>query len=152
MTRPKPNPNARKNVWIQAEVSATHLRGRFWRIDRPLIYIDGRGREWIIPAGFVTDFASVPWPFTLFIPRSGDHNSAAVLHDFLYVTMALTRRECDVIFISAMSALGVFAPKAGTMYLAVRVGGWFPWMKRTWGILPDHDRPFADYYAQKENH
>lgn len=152
MTIPLPDPFARKNVWIQAEVQATHIRGKFWRIDKPLIYLDHKGREWVVPAGFITDFASVPWPFILFVPRSGKHNPAAVLHDFLYVTMALKRRECDVIFITAMAALDVFIPQAGVMYTAVRAGGWLPWLKRSWGIMPQHDKPFANYYAKEETY
>lgn len=38
----------------------------------------------VVPKGFVTDFASVPWPASMFIPKDGDYNQAAVTHDFLY--------------------------------------------------------------------
>ena len=43
------------------------------------------GQRWVIPAGFVTDFASVPrllWPL---IPSMGAYWYAALVHDWLYI-------------------------------------------------------------------
>lgn len=37
-----------------------------------------------IPAGFITDFASVPKPLQILISKTGKHGKAAVLHDYLY--------------------------------------------------------------------
>ena len=37
-----------------------------------------------VPAGFVTDLASVPRLLWAIVPRDGLHNGAAVVHDFLY--------------------------------------------------------------------
>lgn len=147
---PRPDPHAGKNVWVDPEVSATQINRRFWRLNKPVVFIDHVGRRWVVPKGFVTDFATVPFPFTLVVPRSGGHNPAAVLHDWLYVTTPIKRREIDLIFVNAMRArpLRVFIPKAGIMWLAVRVGGWFAWVKRRMDIVPLHDRPFLAYYEK----
>jgi len=89
-----------------------------------------------VEKGFKTDLASVPWPATLFIPKSGSPNQAAVLHDHLYFHLGddpkgthRTRKACDRIFMEAMKVLGVPWWKRTTMYAAVRVGGWAAWKK-----------------------
>ena len=78
-----------------------------------------------IPAGFITDGASIPrllWP--LFSP-TGKHMRAAVLHDYLYAQGAskLTRKAADQAFYDAMRASGVTPIRAKLMYWAVRVFG-----------------------------
>lgn len=58
-----------------------------WCLAGPLVY---RGRHDVItvPAGFVTDFATVPWWVQSLIPRTGAWTLAAVLHDWLCVELA----------------------------------------------------------------
>jgi hypothetical protein len=83
-----------------------------------------------VPAGFVTDFASVPRAFWSIIAPYGKHAKAAVLHDFLYAChgyafgdqlVSFTRKECDDIFLKAMEVLGVNPAKRWIMYQAVRL-------------------------------
>lgn len=38
-----------------------------------------------VPAGFVTDFASIPRAFWVVLPPTGKYGKAAVVHDYLYV-------------------------------------------------------------------
>ena len=83
-----------------------------------------------IPAGFITDGASIPrllWP--LFSP-TGKHMRAAVLHDYLYqlckskgMTDATSRESADDLFLLAMLDSGVSPIRAKVMYWAVRVFG-----------------------------
>lgn len=87
----------------------------------------GKGNSLTIPAGFVTDYASVPWPLTLLIPRDGKHSIAAVVHDYLYSLVRegeFTRSVADAMFLSIMRELGVNPLKRYVMYAAVRVAGW----------------------------
>jgi hypothetical protein len=73
----------------------------------------------------------------MLIPRSGQFNQSAVLHDFLYNILGeivepynlkkRTRAECDGIFLEAMKVLEVNAFKRSIMYRAVRLGGGFLW-------------------------
>jgi len=86
-----------------------------------------------VPKGFSSDLASVPWPATLLIPKSGRFNQSAVLHDWLYNQRFIhgrSRKECDQIFLEAMGVLGVVAWKRYMMYYAVRSFGWIPWRKK----------------------
>ena len=102
-----------------------------WRTDRELVYyIDKEGGEKIVvPKGFITDLASVPWPASLIIPKSGRFNSAAVLHDFLYFTKLFSRKKSDLIFYQAMQVLGVPLLKRWLMHKSVRLFGWLAWNK-----------------------
>lgn len=82
-----------------------------------------------VPAGFKTDFASVPRLFWSWIPRTGRYNHAALVHDFLYRTQpqGWTRRMADEVFLDLMREDGVSALRARLMHRAVRVGAWWAW-------------------------
>ncbi len=98
-----------------------------WVLVNPVEYwSDLAGRLIVIPAGFVTDLASVPWLFQWAIPVNGRHRNAAVLHDYLYRMCACwcSRKLADQIFREAMQVLGEQAWRREAMYRGVRVGGW----------------------------
>jgi len=113
--------------------------GRRWKLHRSFEYhVDSRCSNYIIrvPAGFITDFASVPWLFWMVIPSWGKYGKAAVIHDYLYqhhqlhyITegITITRKEADSIFYGAMLVSGTKSWKAQLMYLAVRWFGFFAW-------------------------
>ena len=46
----------------------------------------GAGVPTYIPVGYITDFASVPWPASMVITKDGDYNQSATTHDFLHTT------------------------------------------------------------------
>ncbi len=87
-----------------------------------------------VPAGFVTDFASIPRFARVLIPKLGRYNKAAVLHDAIYqnaaIPVMLNRKGADLTFLGGMVALGVAPWKRRLMYWAVRLGGWAAWKKR----------------------
>jgi len=102
--------------------------GRRARLARPFtITVDGYKIK--IPAGFETDFASVPRIFWRIIPPWGKYSKAAVIHDYLYSTQEVTRLRADKIFLSLMVELKVKKWKRRVMYRAVRMFGWHPWNK-----------------------
>lgn len=76
-----------------------------------------------VPAGFVTDFASVPRFFWRVLPPTGQYGKAAVVHDFLYRTHAAIKADADKVFLEGMLVLGVPRWKAKIMYAAVHVFG-----------------------------
>jgi len=84
-----------------------------------------------VPAGFVTDFASIPRIFWNILPPTGKYGKAAVIHDYIYVmggkiphaTKVYTKLDADNIFRDAMQALGVNWFVRNIMYRAVRLGG-----------------------------
>jgi uncharacterized protein DUF1353 len=94
----------------------------------PLVYYSKRlGRTIIVPAGFVSDLASVPRVLWNLLPPLANYTRAAVVHDFLYVTNGLTRGEADAVLLEAMEATGVSGTSRRAIYAGVRLGGWKPW-------------------------
>ena len=66
----------------------------------------------LIPAGFETDFASVPQLFWSIVPPWGKYSQAAIVHDCFYRTPSVgdgrvTRKEADRIFLEEMKEAGV---------------------------------------------
>jgi hypothetical protein len=55
--------------------------GGDWVLTRDLIWKDGID-DVHVPAGFLTDFASIPRVAWFIWNKSGSHNAAAVVHDF----------------------------------------------------------------------
>lgn len=81
----------------------------------------------IIDAGFLTDFASVPRvpvAYTLFAGRA---KKSAVLHDWAYQNKPFSRLECDKMFLCAMEAQGLNWFTRQAMYRGVRLGGAAYW-------------------------
>ncbi len=107
--------------------------GRRWRLHEGFTYRRTRKGEWIIiqvPAGFVTDFASVPKVFHSILPAWGRYGKAAVIHDYMYQDTDspwLTRKMADELFYGAMLVSGTKPWKAKVMYWAVRLFGGFAW-------------------------
>ena len=98
-----------------------------WRLEDDVTVCLEDGRCFTIPKGFITDFASVPRCFWSLIPPMGRYGKAALLHDYLYNTKSVSRREADRIFLETMFLMGVSRWKAYVMYVAVRVFGWLRW-------------------------
>lgn len=86
------------------------------------------GVTYVIPEGFMTDFSSVPRVFRWLISPVGQpHQLAGVVHDFLYSSGAVTRKQADAAFKAAAAAAGSPRLRAALMYRAIRLGGWFAW-------------------------
>jgi hypothetical protein len=81
----------------------------------------------VVPAGFVTDFASVPRAFWSLLPPAGTYQLAAVVHDFLYWDQACTREQADGLLRAAMIESRVEPAKRTIIYEAVRRGGGGAW-------------------------
>lgn len=86
------------------------------------------------PAGFVTDFDSVPrLPLAYWLTK-GRTRRAPVVHDYLYdvqeiAGVQISRRLADAIFLEAMVDEGVRPAARYAIWLGVRVGGWLPWWR-----------------------
>ena len=122
-----------------------------WELTSDLIYVGNRD-QFLVPAGFTTDFASIPRIFQGLIPKHGRFDAAAIVHDYLYNVQPLvlhsnpnpgsfsleyvriTRKEADGVFRRIMKELGVGWTRRNLMYRAVRLGGWAPWRKSRNGL------------------
>ena len=103
--------------------SANEGRGA-WRVDEPFSYQSDIAHRLItIPAGFVTDFASVPRLPIIFWLTGDTSREAAVVHDYLYRTGILPRDTSDKVFFEASAVSGVPGWRRRLMYWGVRLGG-----------------------------
>lgn len=105
-----------------------------WVLYEPLVYASGiLDRVLTVPAGFKTDFASVPrWLPIAYAVIAGSATPAAVVHDRLYQAhgvddLAVSRAVADSVFAEAMTVLGEPAWRAWAMYRAVRLFGESAW-------------------------
>ena len=115
--------------------------GRNMRIEQPFTYVDPRGRSWDVPAGVVTDGASVPRFFWVaFPPFTGQYRSAAVVHDYYCQSRSRSWRETHEVFYNAMRATGVDEISALTLFGAVYNFG------PRWGIGASRRGPGVDKY------
>ncbi|WP_268797502.1 DUF1353 domain-containing protein [Pseudomonas huanghezhanensis] len=80
-----------------------------------------------VPSGFTTDFASIKvlhnvFLFVLFALVSGYGNYAATVHDWLYTTGQVSRKDADAILYRALRAEGVARWRAWLFWAGVRIG------------------------------
>ncbi|MBC7302142.1 MAG: DUF1353 domain-containing protein [Nocardia sp.] len=97
------------------------LDAKFWRLTEPLTY-QGAVETFTVPAGFRTDFASVPRALVWLIPRYGAYTKAAILHDYLRRTGEVGPADADGIFRRSLHEAGVSVPRRWMMWTAVRLG------------------------------
>ena len=102
--------------------------GERWVLVEPLTY-SGCRETFSVPAGFHTDFASTPRFLWWWLPPFGRYLQAAVLHDYLYSSKPIPRKDADRIFFRVMVEARTRVWRAGLMYLAVRWFGWKAWSK-----------------------
>ncbi len=99
-----------------------------------LIYVADDGFKLTVPAGFITDGASIPKLFRSIVgsPFAGKYVEAAAGHDYLCHTGIVSRREADSRFSQMMADLEVFVPRRKIMWLGVRLGAFGKWVSNLW--------------------
>jgi hypothetical protein len=97
--------------------------GERWTLMAPLIYVDENGRRFVVPTGTPTDFASIPRAFWMLYPKSGKHNKAAVVHDWLCQTKLVDSASAHAVFKRALKACGVNRLNRQVMWAMVRAFG-----------------------------
>jgi hypothetical protein len=86
----------------------------------------------LVPAGFITDFHSVPRVLWSILPPH-ENPESAVVHDWLYTYNGCTRGEADRVHREVLEVINRDFPgkaprwKRIMMYSGLRVGGWKPW-------------------------
>ena len=112
-----------------------------WALLAPLLY-HGSRQSWTVPAGFCSDFASVPAAARWLIPADGPWTAAAIAHDwFCDVGIRagrITSRDADGLFRRMMRELGVPFPRRWAMWAGVRWGALINPVRRpgVWADLP----------------
>lgn len=116
--------------WIVLESFRYYLQ---WPVppNQPPLFVD-------VPAGFVTDFGSIPAIVPpLVVDRFGKMGKAFVIHDKLYrapvirvgdiTAKPITRVQADGIMDAAGAASGASWWERKVSLSGVRIGGWKPW-------------------------
>jgi hypothetical protein len=128
-----------------------------WALTVPLVWTGTKGDTFVVPTGFLTDFATVPRFLHWEVSPYGAYTRAAVLHDWLLVSLAewdrevsregggawlppANSRDCDGIFRRVMEDLGVPWAKRWTMWTAVRWASLFN-SRRAYGRRIGRDLP-----------
>lgn len=95
------------------------------RLTAPFAFIDADGMEWFVPAGALTDGASIPrWLWAIVGgPYEGAYREAAVVHDRYCCTRDEPWWKVHRMFFDACIAAGVPRTKAKILYAGVLLGG-----------------------------
>lgn len=88
-----------------------------------------------VPAGFPTDYASIPRLLTWLIPPRGVYNRPSFVHDFLYHYAPVdpttgrycTQARADSILREACENCDDRFTQRWAIYLGLRLGGWVAW-------------------------
>jgi hypothetical protein len=111
----------------------------WFRLHEPLVFEfgdDSNPSVVTVPAGSMTDFASVPRVLWAKYPPIGKYSAAAAVHDDLYHGGAIvtgvktwypTREQADWIFYEAMDCLKVDHETRNALYEGVKIGGQQAW-------------------------
>jgi hypothetical protein len=117
----------------QHELTMTPLPdGKNWKLLKPYRRHICNGFEVNIPAGFITDLASVPRLFWRIFPPYGKYTKAAIVHDYLYRTseIMVTRKQADRYMVLLMKEDNVPFLSRWTMYISLRIFAKFAWKRR----------------------
>lgn len=104
--------------------------GKMWELRSEFDYHIGSlqsGDIVRVPAGFKTDFGSVPQALWWLVSPIGKATPAFVLHDFMYQDQERSRLVCDATLLEALSVCGVNGFQRWLIYRGVRLGGWVAW-------------------------
>jgi len=82
-----------------------------------------------VPAGFVSDLASLPWFVRPLLSKLGRHQRGAILHDWLYRNKLHDKAWCDEQFKLAMVEDGVVYWRRKVIMTGLAAGGWVGWRK-----------------------
>lgn len=94
--------------------------GKWFRLEQHFFYTSKEGKDYQIPEGLNTDFASIPRGLRWLIPRVGDHGMSAVMHDWLCEFKIVNRKKADSLFLESMKISKVNWLKRKMMYFGVR--------------------------------
>lgn len=106
-----------------------------YELTAPFTYTSAILGDLTVPAGFHTDFASIPRIAWRYIdPEDPAILFASVIHDYLYslkgvlpTSQEYTRKQADEVLVEAMAACGARWDQRKIVYAAVRVGGGTNW-------------------------
>jgi hypothetical protein len=107
-----------------------------WVLCSPLVYNSDLLGQIVVPAGFETDFASVPRVPIIFEMWGNKAHREAVLHDYLYridSKPVASYSEANGVFLEAMEVRDKDVYVRYPMFWGVVLGGWTAYHKKKAG-------------------
>jgi len=92
-------------------------------------YLNSSGDKITVPAGFVSDLASVPDGANAIFDQFGRYASAALIHDYLYWEKIYSKSKSDKIIKDALKATGVGYTARNSIKWGVKLFGDKSWKK-----------------------
>ena len=121
-------------------------KATWWRLAEPAWCCDVvDGSKYVIPAGFVSNLASMPRLLYVIEPPHGRSAIPSVKHDYRYIMLVgvekygyrQARLHADRQYYLDLQAAGMKKYRAYLFYVGVRLGGWWPWRRHTQRRLLD---------------
>jgi hypothetical protein len=106
--------------------------GKHWQLTEELVIIVD-GKAYTAPAGYVTDLASIPYPFSLIWPKvaSRGYSKAAILHDTFYSGHnKASYFKVQLLFLQTMLGLKTSKRTSFSLFIAVVMCSWIYWRQR----------------------
>lgn len=123
-------------AWSADEIRSAGLSCQQYDLLESLVYVGKYGTT-MVPAGFCTDFASIPrFAWAYMDPEDPVILMPSVIHDYLYTVsglrpdclVALTRQQVDdQLAFESMALCGARWDQQHVVYAAVRAGGGSHW-------------------------
>lgn len=104
-----------------------------WQLHRPLkYYSEELNKTIIVNPPFYFDKNSVPTLLRWLVPKCGSNmDGPSALHDILYVTESLPRRDCDIVYKEAANDAEAHPIRKVAAFIGVRLAGWIVWKFHT---------------------
>ena len=116
------------SVVLVQEASFSQDGLAFWEVLSPFSYQSDVAKQvFTVPAGFKTDFMTIPRLPAVFDLLGGKANQAGTLHDWLYSSHTVEREVADSVLREAVQLSGLDETEAEAIYLAVREFGGSHW-------------------------
>lgn len=104
---------------------------QLYKVIEPFVYqSDVAKTEIIVPAGFITDLASIPRLPFFYRELEQVADMPGVVHDYLYSIGPFPRETCDQVLKEACLLIGISAWKVWAIYSGVRIGGASHYMRQ----------------------
>ena len=85
--------------YFLSNLVAEHIEGKWWKLHYPLVFYSKKlNKTFLVPSGFVTDFASVPRIPLVYTVTGNTGHWEACLHDMTYRWGFIKRNEADNLF------------------------------------------------------
>lgn len=95
-------------------------------------YSDSLGQRITVPAGFITNLASIPKAVQNIIANDDPRiEMPSVIHDYCYTVQTVSREQADKVIREGMELQGAGAFIRQSVYLALRAFGGAAWDKNT---------------------